>query len=138
MRNLAKKPEVVSLGECGLDYDRMFSPKDVQIQARIHSLSLSKDWKVFKAQLDLARTLEMPLFLHERSAFEDFVKIMEEYRDVIPKVFHSRFATKNKACVHCFTGSGKELDKYLEMGFYIGITGWVCDLRRLTPFCSPY
>eukprot|EP01129_Flabellula_baltica_P014955 TRINITY_DN733_c0_g1_i2.p1 TRINITY_DN733_c0_g1~~TRINITY_DN733_c0_g1_i2.p1 ORF type:complete len:123 (-),score=22.59 TRINITY_DN733_c0_g1_i2:45-413(-) len=36
----------------------------------------------------------------------------------------------DKACVHCFTGTETELLKYLDMGFYIGITGWVCDTRR--------
>ena len=35
-----------------------------------------------------------------------------------------------KAVVHCFTGTQSELDDYLEMGFYIGLTGWICDERR--------
>lgn len=37
---------------------------------------------------------------------------------------------KVNACVHCFTGTGAELRAYVEQGWYIGITGWVCDEKR--------
>lgn len=39
-------------------------------------------------------------------------------------------AGKSKAVVHCFTGSMRELDVYLQLGLHIGITGWICDERR--------
>jgi TatD DNase family protein len=61
----------------------------------------------------------MPLFLHERDAFPDFAAILEAHRKSI----------KNFV-VHCFTGDGKTLERYLELGAYIGITGWICDERR--------
>jgi TatD DNase family protein len=61
----------------------------------------------------------MPLFLHERDAHQRFVEILSRYSGQI-----------DKAVVHCFTGSAQELDTYLAMGFYIGITGWICDERR--------
>jgi TatD DNase family protein len=82
---LAKKPEVVSLGECGLDFDRMFSTKEVQIKV-LENTHPFVDIQVFNAQLELARELGMPLFLHERAAFGDFVDIMNENKDLIPKV----------------------------------------------------
>jgi len=106
LRNLCKKPQVVAVGECGLDYDRDFSPRDVQ-----------RKW--FSAQIELAEELNMPLFLHERAAFADFRNILGHY----PK-------RCEKAVVHCFTGSKRELEAYLELGCFIGITGWVCDERR--------
>ncbi|MGE5703953.1 MAG: TatD family hydrolase [Clostridia bacterium] len=106
LRELASLPHVVAIGECGLDYNRDFSPRDLQ-----------RKW--FVEQISLAAELHMPLFLHERDAHLDFVSILNEHRQRIAR-----------AVVHCFTGTAKELETYLEMDFYIGITGWVCDERR--------
>lgn len=106
LRKLAALPQVVAIGECGLDFNRDFSARDVQ-----------KTW--FEEQIRLACELRMPLFLHERDAHYDFVKLLKPY-----------VARINKAVVHCFTGSLQELQVYLNMGFYIGITGWICDERR--------
>ena len=108
LRELASRPEVVAIGECGLDYNRDFSPRPVQDR-----------W--FDAQIQLAAELKMPLFLHERDAHQRFVEILSQYNDRI-----------DKAVVHCFTGNGTELDAYLKMGLHIGITGWICDERRGT------
>ncbi|MGG1637979.1 TatD family hydrolase [Paenibacillus sp. NRS-1760] len=104
LKQLAVQPQVVAIGECGLDYNRDFSPRDVQ-----------RKW--FAEQIDLAIEQDMPLFLHEREAFSDFIAILKEQ-------------SVQKAVVHCFTGTLPELKAYLEMGFHIGITGWICDERR--------
>lgn len=106
LRRLAKQDAVVAIGECGLDYNRDFSPRDVQ-----------RKW--FEAQIDLAAELNMPLFLHERDAFTDFTAILERRIGDVPA-----------AVVHCFTGTEEALDRYLELGCHIGITGWICDERR--------
>jgi len=106
LRRLAEQSQVVAIGECGLDFNRDFSPRDVQ-----------ERW--FDAQLLLACELELPLFLHERDAFRDFVRILDGYAGRLPD-----------AVVHCFTGTAGELDAYLSRGYYIGITGWICDERR--------
>ncbi|WP_372679935.1 MULTISPECIES: TatD family hydrolase [unclassified Brevibacillus] len=106
LRELASLPHVVAIGECGLDYNRDFSPRDIQ-----------RKW--FIEQISLATELQLPLFLHERDAHLDFVSILKEHRQTI-----------NRAVVHCFTGTSKELEAYLEMDFHIGITGWICDERR--------
>ncbi|TBL80811.1 TatD family hydrolase [Paenibacillus thalictri] len=106
LRRLASLPQVVAVGECGLDYNRDFSPREVQ-----------RKW--FEAQIELACELRMPLFLHEREAHGDFVHMLKPYSGRI-----------HKAVVHCFTGTAQELEVYLNMGFYIGITGWICDERR--------
>ncbi|MNI30450.1 Tat-linked quality control protein TatD [compost metagenome] len=104
LKELAALPQVVAIGECGLDYNRDFSPRDVQ-----------RKW--FTEQIRLALELDMPLFLHEREAFADFTAILKEQ-------------SVRKAVVHCFTGTQSELKAYLEMGLHIGITGWICDERR--------
>ncbi|MDR2096817.1 MAG: TatD family hydrolase [Treponema sp.] len=103
---LARDERVLAIGECGLDYNRDFSPRPVQ-----------REW--FERQIELAAGLSLPLFLHERDAFEDFSRILERHRDGIRAMV-----------VHCFTGGERELEKYLSLGAYIGITGWVCDERR--------
>jgi len=108
LRNLARAPEVVAIGECGLDYDRDFSPRPQQRAA-------------FEAQLELAIELQKPVFLHQRSAHDDFERILKNAR---PKL--------RGGVVHCFTGDSRELDCYLELGLCIGITGFICDERRGT------
>ena len=59
------------------------------------------------------------MFLHERDAFDDFYKILKREK-----------STEIKAVVHCFTGKRDHMEAYIEMGCYIGITGWICDERR--------
>ena len=60
-----------------------------------------------------------PMFLHEREAHSDMVGCFSGYPEVC-----------RRSVIHCFTGKREVLEKYLDMGFYIGITGWICDERR--------
>lgn len=106
LSELARAPEVVAVGECGLDYFRNFSPRDAQLDA-------------FRAQLDLAVELQKPVFLHQRDAHEDFVAILRDYR---PRLVGG--------VAHCFTAGLDEANAYLALDLYIGITGWLCDERR--------
>jgi len=103
LKHLAKHDEVVAIGECGLDYNRDFSPRDIQRS-------------VFRRQLAVAEDLNLPVYLHERDANEDMLKILNEF--------------KVRGILHCFTGNASSLKSYLDLGLYIGITGWVCDERR--------
>jgi TatD DNase family protein len=103
---LAREPQVVALGECGLDYFRNYSPHADQRRA-------------FIAQLGLAVQADKPVFLHQREAHADFHAILRDYRRAVPG-----------CVVHCFTDNGEALDAYLALDCYIGITGWVCDERR--------
>ena len=105
LEDLARQPEVVAVGECGLDYFRDLSPRDAQRQA-------------FHRQLELAASVRKPVFLHQRDAHADFAAILREH------------AAAWRGVAHCFTGSGQELACYLQLGLAIGITGWICDERR--------
>jgi TatD DNase family protein len=105
LRALAAQPECVAVGECGLDFNRDFSPRPAQE-------------RVFEAQLELAAAVRKPLFLHERDAHARFCEILGRTRPPVAAV------------VHCFTGDAAELDAYLAMDLHIGITGWICDERR--------
>ncbi|MGH8738765.1 MAG: TatD family hydrolase [Burkholderiales bacterium] len=104
LRELAAHPRVVAIGECGLDYNRNYSPHRDQ-----------ERW--FVDQLELGIELGRPLFLHSRDAHPRFAEILHHYRPA-------------KAVAHCFTGEQAELHAYLKLGLYIGITGWICDERR--------
>lgn len=106
LRNLLNESHVVSVGECGLDFDRDFSPRPVQE-------------KCYEAQLQLAVEINKPLFLHERAAFARFNSITDSYLTKLPK-----------AVVHCFTGTLQEAKIYLDKGFYLGFTGAITDVRR--------
>lgn len=103
---LAAHPQVVAIGECGLDFNRNFSPRADQLRG-------------FEWQLQLAVETQLPVFLHERDAHEDFYKILSRYR---PQLVGG--------VVHCFTGSAEAMRTYLELDMHIGITGWICDERR--------
>ncbi|MEX2494664.1 MAG: TatD family hydrolase [Woeseia sp.] len=106
LRQLLGTDCVVAVGECGLDYYRDFSPRAAQRTA-------------FQAQLELAQESKLPVFLHQRDAHADFAAILEPMLDGICR-----------GVAHCFTGSRQALQAYLEMGLYIGVTGWICDERR--------
>jgi TatD DNase family protein len=69
------------------------------------------------AQLELGIELGKPLFLHSRDAHPRFSEILKHHKI-------------ERAVAHCFTGEKQELHAYLELGLYIGITGWICDERR--------
>ena len=92
---VTQNPKIVAVGECGLDYDRMFSTRENQLRC-------------FDRHIRLAEELGKPLFLHEREASKDFIARMKQ---------HPEQCTQT-------------LKTYLDMGFYIGITGWICDDRR--------
>ena len=109
LRRLVGRHPVVAIGECGLDFNRDFSPRPVQ------ALWLER-------QIALACELQLPLFLHERDATDRMIAILDGFGPDLPP-----------AVIHCFTGDADALDAYLERGLFIGITGWICDERRGEP-----
>ena len=105
------RPLVVAVGECGLDYNRNFSSKTDQIHA-------------FREQVKLACELQMPLFVHEREASADTMRIFDQIiaDDSIPPL--------PPVVIHCFTGEASEAMAYIDRGFYIGFTGTICKKER--------
>ncbi len=112
MRALHAHPDVVAVGECGLDYFRDLSPRPVQRRAFERQLQLGVD-------TGNAQASRKPLFLHQRDAHADFMAMMKNFDGKL-----------GPAVVHCFTGSRVELFDYLDQDWHIGITGWLCDERR--------
>lgn len=99
-------PAIRMVGETGLDYDHMYAKKENQLH-------------YFKELIALAEELHKPMFLHLRDAEEDFLHCFKGHESICPL-----------SVVHCFTGNKEILRKLLDLGFYIGITGWICDERR--------
>lgn len=102
-RTFLNDPCVVAVGECGLDFNRNFSPPEQQKVA-------------FLQQIELAQQLDMPVVMHERDAHQDFFEILTSV-DI-------------QGVLHCFTSDLTALKAYLDYGLSIGITGWICDERR--------
>ena len=104
LRSIASHPRVVAIGECGLDFNRNYSPHPAQEDC-------------FTAQIELGLSLQKPLFFHSRDAHPRFSQIVKSMK-------------VEKAVAHCFTGERDELRSYLDLGLHVGITGWICDERR--------
>lgn len=104
LAELVHDDNIVAVGECGLDFNRDFSPRPAQQQ-------------VFATQLQLAKSLNKPVYLHERDAFATQMAMLQEQQISL-------------GVAHCFTGDTEQLKAYLDLGLYIGITGWLCDERR--------
>ena len=102
-RELAKNKKVVAIGEVGLDY--YYKPKGTAKKEEFKQ----KQREVFIQQLELAEELDLPVIVHCRMAHEDALKILAEH--------------KVRGTIHCFTGSWEEADKYLNLGFCLGING---------------
>lgn len=103
---LLERPEVRAVGETGLDFNRNYSPRDIQE-------------RVFEQQLELAASTGMPVFVHERDTGTRLAEILARHR-----------ARLGNVVIHCFTGTGEMLERFLDLDCHIGITGWVCDERR--------
>jgi len=106
LNKLYTHDKVIAVGECGLDFNRNFSTPEQQQHA-------------FQQQLDLAKKVQLPVFLHQRDAHDMFLGIMKNHMSSLVG-----------GVAHCFTGNKDQMRDYLDLGLYIGITGWICDERR--------
>ena len=102
----AEREKVRAWGEIGLDYNRMYSPREDQ-----------EKW--FIRQLEIAAGLKLPVIFHERDTNGRFLEILK-----------SDFKNESAGVVHCFSGTQTELQHYLDLGLYIGITGILTQRTR--------
>lgn len=113
LRELARHPRVVAIGEIGLDYYYDFTPPHVQ-------------HRVLHAQLELARQLDLPVILHNRESDEDLLAIVREHRD-----------GQLRGQFHCFSSGAEYARRVLEAGFHVSFTGNVTFKKsRLDPVLS--
>jgi len=100
IQELARYKKVKAIGEIGLDYFHEENP------------SKETQKKVFRAQMQLAKELKLPVVIHDRDAHEDTLNILKEFPEVI-------------GTIHCFSGSMEFSRECLKLGYYIGVTGVV-------------
>lgn len=113
-KELAKSKKVVAIGEIGLDY--YYRPKT---KTKLEQFK-EKQKQVFIEQLKLAEELNLPVILHCRMAHEDVIDILKSQ---IPKS-----NGQLRGVIHCFTGSWEEAQKYMTLGFFIGLNGIIFKL----------
>lgn len=126
LRELARHPKVVAIGECGLDYYRL--PSEVESQDALEALATSQEdplaaiqsgaiktaqAAIFSQQLELAAELGMNVVIHQRNSWLDTVAAIEPYTGKLKCVFH------------CFGGSPDQADEILNMGHLVSFTGIV-------------
>ena len=105
-RIAAENPKVRAWGETGLDFNRMYSPKEDQ-----------EKW--FERQIAAAQEAGFAMIFHERDSAGRFLQILK-----------ACFSNTQKGVVHCFSGNRAELSAYLDLGLYIGITGVLTHKTR--------
>jgi TatD DNase family protein len=100
IRRFAAHRKCVGIGEAGLDYHYDYAPRAVAE-------------RVFRAQIALARELDLPLVIHAREADEDVSRILRD----------EAWAGAFKAILHCFTSSRALAETGLELGLYVSFSG---------------
>ena len=98
---MAQHKKTVAIGEVGLDYYRNISSRENQKAAFLKFINLSKE-------------LDLPLIVHSRDALGDVLDILK-----------AQLKSKGRGVVHCFFGRGEDINKILNLGFYISFT---CNL----------
>jgi TatD DNase family protein len=114
-RQLAKSKKVVAIGEGGLDYYHL--PENISIEE-----AKEKQKAAFRAQLDLADELNLPVIIHSRDAHEDQMAILREYAGAGKLARHG--------VAHCFSGTLEQAKDFFDLGFLISFTGILCFPSR--------
>ena len=98
LEKIIKEHSFVGIGEIGLDY-------------KCSRIDRSIQKKFFEHELNLAKQMSLPVSIHCREAFDDMYNILKTYKKSLSGV------------IHCFTGTVEEAQKYIDLGFYLGIGG---------------
>lgn len=108
LKKIIQKKKVYAIGECGLDYSRIFESSD----SGSDEYEVKKQKELLSAQLLIAKENNLPVVIHSRMAEDDTFEILSnnDFRDL-------------KGVVHCYTGTKEFAEKVLDLGFYIGFTG---------------
>lgn len=104
-KQLAVQPQVVAIGECGLDY--YWLPKEED--KRVEYIKIQKE--TLKEQIGLALQVKKPNIFHCREAYQDFLQIIAKYQGQV------------RGVVHCYTGDAQTAEQIVAAGLYVGFTG---------------
>jgi TatD DNase family protein len=115
LKELAKHPKVVAIGETGLDFYRNYSPKEAQ-------------FSVLRGQLELAAELNLPIIIHARQAAREMVETLSNWVKC-----HKETSDRPRGVIHCFSEDAQTAQKYLDLGFYISFAGSVSYPQSRAP-----
>lgn len=125
LRELARHPKVIAIGECGLDYYRGDRGEGIGDRVREQQI------EIFQQQIELAREVRKPLVIHCRKAFVDLISIL------IPNPYP--LTPHGNGVVHFFSGSWDDAKHLMDLGFFLGFGGVITfareydDVIRKTP-----
>lgn len=116
LEEMSAHEKVLAIGEIGLDYHYNFSPREQQLKA-------------FRAQIDLAERLGMPIVVHSRESNDEALEVLTSGAGNTPA-----------GVFHCFSGDEAFAQRVIEAGFYIGVDGPLTypaseKLRRVVQMC---
>jgi TatD DNase family protein len=106
LKDLAKHPRVVAIGETGLDFYRNYSPREAQ-------------FAILRAQLELVAELSLPIIIHTRRAVQETIEILSDW---VKRHFAN--SGKPRGVIHCFSEDVQTAKKFLDLGFYISFAGY--------------
>ena len=110
LKELAKRPKVVAIGECGLDHFRIGDASKEKTKERQRT--------IFEAQIRLAKELQKPLMIHCRSAFRDLIEVLAAQS--LPEI---------PGIIHFFTGTPEEARRLIDLGFAFTFGGVITFVR---------
>lgn len=99
IREALRHRKAVMIGETGLDYYRLRSPREVQVD-------------VFRRQLEIATEVDMPVSVHIRDAYDEAYRILSEFQELSGKII-----------LHCYSSDAQDVERYLNLGCYISFAG---------------
>jgi TatD DNase family protein len=105
LRELARNPKVVAVGEIGLDFYRNLSPRSAQIEC-------------FKEQLELASELGLPVVVHNREAIDKIIEVLKPWQESLGEQLQNR-----SGVLHAFSANEESAREAIKLGFYLGIAG---------------
>ena len=99
LREAAKHPKFVAIGEIGLDFFKKYS-------------GIKNQENVFRIQLELAKELDLPVIIHCRDAYSELFKILTEFS-----------SNKIEGVIHCFSGNLDDAQRFIDLGMFISFAG---------------
>ena len=106
LRNLAKEPKVLAIGEIGLDYHNIPSNADIEKTKELQK-------QVFIKQLEIAHTFNLPVVVHTRDSLNDALSVLEEHKDLL----------SNSGVIHCFLDGYEDYQRIKNLGLKISVGG---------------
>jgi len=118
LEKMAKKKEVVAIGECGLDFS-LVSPAGGPAPPMEKDRPEKEQIFLFKKQIEIALNLDLPILVHSRKALPQVLKILHSFKNKQSLLLRNKLT----GVFHCYSGGKSDIKKIEELGFYFGLDG---------------